>query len=242
MRMNSVIKNVTIKGPINALMMSLSNFLNTGCTCCWLLQYLYQMDEAKIQLSEEELQLALNESVILTKNRVIEKVCAQWEELAALYIQLKPTYLPAEVLNISHKVSRGESYNGLPWVMLDYPRCFTRNDIFSIRTMFWWGHDLSITLHLKGVYQQTFHNQLARGLEQPTPYHWWIQESGGEWQHHYTPDTHKKAVYLREAERVSVFRQNDFVKITSYLPLANWNNVTVELTGRFLYLAQILSP
>lgn len=54
------------------------------------------------------------------------------------------------------KVSRGENYRGLPWVMLDFPRVFGRADVFAIRTMFWWGHGFNITLHLKGTFQTLY--------------------------------------------------------------------------------------
>ena len=51
----------------------------------------------------------------------------------------------------SAKISKGENM-GLPWVMLDYPRLFGQEDVLAIRTMFWWGHCFSVTLHLKGRY------------------------------------------------------------------------------------------
>ena len=45
----------------------------------------------------------------------------------------KPDFLPAEMLFHSPKISKGENYKGLPYVMLDYPRCFGKTDIFAIR-------------------------------------------------------------------------------------------------------------
>ena len=64
--------------------------------------------------------------------------------------------LPEEVLIQSPKISRGENYNGLPYVMLDYPRCFGKEDVFAMRTMFWWGNFFSITWHLKGKYSKEY--------------------------------------------------------------------------------------
>src|SRR5688572_30593643 len=106
---------------------------------------------AKIQLSTLELELVNNTEWILTKNGIIEKVkkllhdiqMAQHEVLIAAQDQL-----PAEVLMPSPKISRGENYKGLPYLILDNPRFFDKQDIFAIRTMFWWGHFFSITLHV----------------------------------------------------------------------------------------------
>jgi hypothetical protein len=113
------------------------------------------MDSAKIQLSAEELSLVQNAGWLLTKNTIIEKVFALFGDVAH---QMRDNFaagegiIPAEVLVPSPKISKGENYKGLPWVMLDYPRFFNREDAFAIRTMFWWGHFFSVTLHLKGAY------------------------------------------------------------------------------------------
>jgi len=36
--------------------------------------------------------------------------------------------------------------------VLDYPRFFSREEVFAIRSFFWWGHYFSISLHLKGKF------------------------------------------------------------------------------------------
>ena len=113
----------------------------------------------KIHLSADELQLVQNAQLLLTKNTIIEKVYALFGELAS-ELQQSSIYatrnLPAELLTLGPKISRGEKYKGLPYVMLDYPRCFGKEDIFAVRTFFWWGNFFSVTLHLKGKYQQLF--------------------------------------------------------------------------------------
>ena len=40
--------------------------------------------------------------------------------------------------------------------MLDYPALFKKDEIFALRTMFWWGNFMSITLLLSGGYKETF--------------------------------------------------------------------------------------
>jgi len=60
------------------------------------------------------------------------------------------------ILQVPPRISKGENYKGLPWVVLDYPRCFGRDDVLAVRTLFWWGHYFSVTLHLKGSYKEMF--------------------------------------------------------------------------------------
>ena len=54
------------------------------------------------------------------------------------------------IVQSTPKIAKGENYLQLPYVLLDYPRCFDKENIFAIRTMFWWGNFFSITLHLSG--------------------------------------------------------------------------------------------
>lgn len=101
------------------------------------------MQKSKLVFSATELQLASDTEWILTKNNIIGKVYILFGELSEA---LGQTFSLAndelsKVLNISPKISRGENYIGLPWVMLDYPRYFKDEPgIFSLRTFFWWGN------------------------------------------------------------------------------------------------------
>src|SRR5882762_9510184 len=115
------------------------------------------MDAAKVQLSKEERTLVMDPGWILTKNSIMGKVGALFAELSG---RMQASYqLPTDGLPLNWatpKISRGENYKGLPWVVLDYPRAFGREDVLAIRTLFWWGHYFSVTLHLKGKYKELF--------------------------------------------------------------------------------------
>ena len=68
-------------------------------------------------------------------------------------------------LNSSPKISKGENYKGLPWLVLDYPRYFNKEDIFAIRTLFWWGNFFSITLHISGKYKMRYEKKIIDSFE-----------------------------------------------------------------------------
>src|SRR6478672_2018750 len=104
----------------------------------------------KIQLSDVEMDLVNNTGWILTKHDIIKKVYVLFGELSeSMHKELASfeKYLPAEVFLKSAKITRGENYKMLPYVILDYPAFFDRDHIFAVRTMFWWGNFFSITLH-----------------------------------------------------------------------------------------------
>jgi hypothetical protein len=118
----------------------------------------------KIQLSAEEMRLVLNSDWILTKHRIIEKVYGVFGNLSGQmqsYLQEETHALPQQVLQLPPKISKGEQYEALPYVVLDYPRLFSKEEVFAIRSFFWWGHYFSITLHLKGKFQQQWHKKIT---------------------------------------------------------------------------------
>ena len=98
------------------------------------------MNPAKIRLSPNEMELVTNADWILTKNGIMRKAWHLLEGLQEYQKNLVSTYqkeLPSEALRIPAKISKGENYRGLPYLVLDYPRFFEKENAFAIRTMFW---------------------------------------------------------------------------------------------------------
>ena len=117
------------------------------------------MELSKVALSDAEWQMAAVPDFILTKNRVIDAVYEIFGELADDYRKVFARSASGypELAVWSPKISRGEKYEDMPWVMLDYPRCFSETEgHFAIRSFFWWGHYFSIQLHISGKYLQEF--------------------------------------------------------------------------------------
>ena len=198
------------------------------------------MNETKIQLSAEELQLVQNAGWVLTKNTIIQKVYGLFGKLSEeIKTALPPAYLPGEILQATPKISRGENYKGLPYVMLDYPRFFTRDDVFAIRGFFWWGNYFSVTLHLKGVYKEMFIPVISANMALLAENNFCACISADEWQHkldedHYTP---LHGMDSKEFNRICV--QEPFLKLSAKIALDQWNESEMLLANlcRVLLLA-----
>jgi hypothetical protein len=184
------------------------------------------MDVAKIQLSAEELSLVQNAGLLLTKNTIIEKVFELFGEIAHEIrddLAAKPGLLQEEVLVPSPKISKGENYKGLPWVILDYPRFFNREDTFAIRTFFWWGHYFTVTLHLKGKYKTQYQQQLLNNLPLLASRQFHICISGEEWRHELEEDNYKLLTQLNNSAVEKILLANDFCKLSAKISLPQWN-------------------
>src|SRR5258706_1001549 len=89
---------------------------------------------------------------------------------------------------LSPKISKGENYKGLPWMVLDYPRAFGREDVLAIRTLFWWGHYFSVTLHLKGRYKTLFLPVIQERITLLAAAGFHANVSEEEWRHELDPE------------------------------------------------------
>ena len=105
---------------------------------------------------KEEVAFIGDQEVILTKNRLTEKMIACLEALrSALMDEVKQNPFPG-IAFPSGKISKGENYAGFPYLVLDYPAVFKKEDIFALRTIFWWGNHISNVFIIKGKYLDHF--------------------------------------------------------------------------------------
>jgi hypothetical protein len=192
------------------------------------------MNEAKIQFSPEELILAANADLILTKNRIISKIRDLFGSLAKeMETTLSQVSLPKEIKQTTAKISKGENYRGLPYVVLDYPRLFTKENVFAIRVLFWWANYFSITLHLKGIYKDFFLEKIKKGVPVFLENNFYVNVSADEWQH----ALHEDDYVLLKVQDASMlqknFDENNFLKLSAKVELNQWNQSEEKLLNLF---------
>lgn len=193
-------------------------------------------ESSKVSLSAFEQQLVTDASWILTKNRIIEKVYMLFGNLSEHYKQVPLLQqLPAETFSTSPKIAKGENYEGLPYVMLDYPRCFKKEDTLAIRTFFWWGNFFSITLQLKGKYLQQYAGVIQQNIGNSAIEELWINTGDEEWMHHFRNDN-----MMRIAEHQQNISDKKLLKLAVQCKLEEWDNVEVKLATSFQQLLELL--
>lgn len=212
------------------------------------------MNAAKIRLSPEEMALLKDAGWILTKNRALEKIKDLLGSLLpaqqALLDEMKKPGLPEEVIAVSPKISRGENYQGLPWVILDHPRYFEKGNVFAVRTLFWWGQSFSVTLHLSGRYKAIYQQQLVRRfVSQPDEKaiggdaHLCLCVNDKEWEHHFGKENYQPLGKMKPAARQHTLLEKPFLKLAWQIPLSQWgqpDTMENKLIRHFKSLLELL--
>ena len=194
------------------------------------------MMQTKIQLLPAEMELVSSPDIILTKNAILQKIKSFLEALQVRQLDIIKQYssnFPEEVLKITPKISRGENYKGLPWLVLDNPRHFQHNNIFAIRTMFWWGNFFSITLHLSGKYKSDLLNKIAESFSLLKKDDFYIYAGQKEWEHDFDPDFYKKISAATAGELEKIFSQNNFLKLAIKFPIDSLETIEDKLCRNY---------
>ena len=197
---------------------------------------------AKIQLSTEELELVKNTEWILTKHIITKKVYSMFGDISAVLkseIELHHNLFPENLQYQNGKISKGENYQLLPYVILDYPAFFWKDRILAIRTMFWWGNFFSVTLHLSGIYKEQFgkKSSVLFSLLQENKFFICVNED--EWQHHFEPGNYipMAAITFQEFEAI---KEKKFFKVSKKIPLSEWHNAGEFIVNTFREIIQLL--
>ncbi len=194
------------------------------------------MKSAKIRLSEEEQLLVMNGNWILTKNRVLDQVStflASLQEEQSDWIRKQAPGLPASVLAIPAKLSKGEQYLGLPYRVLDYPRCFGVVDTFALRTIFWWGHYFTVNLQLAGHWKKETAPSLIAAFTEMQEGNILICTGTDPWQHQLSEDAYRPARAMNREEWEKIILEQAFIKLSARQELSDWEQLGERLLADF---------
>jgi hypothetical protein len=197
------------------------------------------MEVSKIQLSDAESEMMQNADLILTKNRVMQKMSGLLEQVQERQqdcIQANE-WMEKEIFRTPPKISRGENYLGLPWLILDFPRISGSDGVFFIRTMFWWGRFFSSTLHVSGIYKERTVTQVMESYHRLSGYAIGINED--PWVHHFEPGNYQPISELPEDAFAIICQEHDHLKIAKPYPLEEWNQAVSKLFDRWKELLEV---
>lgn len=199
------------------------------------------VEEAKIHLSPFETELVNNTEWIFTKQIIIEKICQLFGALQVQYESLlkNDKEAPQELLQRKGaKISKGENYNRLPYLILDYPALFGRENIFAVRTMFWWGNFFSVSLHLSGRYFNG-ENDIDKWIPFLKENNFFVCINENEWEHHFSDLNYVNANDLKD-NQLGQIKEKSFFKTGKKIALEQWESVPQFLEKTFKEIIELI--
>lgn len=156
------------------------------------------------------------------------------------FLEARPGVLPAEVLQVSPKISKGENYRGLPYVVLDYPRYFSREQVLAVRTFFWWGNFISVTLHLKGAPLERYRGALLARAGELADAGFYICIAPEEWRHDFEADNYIPVGQCSRSSLDDLLMNKPFCKLAVRISLQQWNDYRMQLPVFYRHIFSLL--
>ncbi|MBW8686654.1 hypothetical protein [Chitinophaga rhizophila] len=196
-----------------------------------------------VSLTAEERALVGNAGWIYLKNNVLEKVVLLMGQLHEALRAAPATHtfpFPAGMLEAGGKISRGERYRELPYVILDYPRLFSRDNIFAFRTMFWWGHYFIATLHLAGEEKEKYGHAIASAWQLLAENQFQVYLLEDPWQHDFEDGNYKLISAFSELEFKQLVARCSFIKLARPYSFEEWGKIVPEIVRDYTLLLRAL--
>lgn len=184
----------------------------------------------KIGFSDKERAFMQQTDLLLTKRIIVDKWYACLEELRGKMLT-ELQHKPMPHLWNDARTSRGENYQGLPYVILDHPRYFKGDDVFACRTMFWWGKYISYTLHLQGEMLSELKPLLQANWNALKGKQLFVSIGTKPFEHHFEADNYMLLDDVDDTE--SFLSDRQFVRIAYKIPITEVDH-TVD-TGLRIY-------
>ncbi len=120
--------------------------------------------------------------------------------------------------------------------MLDYPAVFSKEDVFALRTLFWWGKFLSVSLQLAGKYKTLLAKNAAESIRQNGDAGLFLCIHEDQWHHHFEQDNYRQATVVDFDDVM----EKPFFKIALKYELQDWNNLPSLIPQGYATLAGFL--
>lgn len=120
--------------------------------------------EACEDWNPKDLELIGHVEVFQKKPAILKKVehrLTSLKEAMAIELLSCASQLPPGTDINKGQIARGENHNGFPFLSLDIPQNFSKTEMFTYRTLFWWGHYLGFSMILKGNQLNTYFQRLT---------------------------------------------------------------------------------
>jgi len=117
------------------------------------------------------------------------------------------------------QLARGENNKGFPYLSLDIPQMFSKTEMFTFRTLFWWGHYLGFSLILKGENLPQYTRKLFENKRNPTWSDVHLSATPTPWEWSWTDQNFKKVHSAPDGELQNIIETAGYIKVIRFFPI-----------------------
>lgn len=180
-------------------------------------------------LSEKEFGFFRDTDFLLTKVEITAKIINLLEHAQDRLKEtiLRNNYLFPEGTDTEKgKISRGEFYKKLPWIILDFPKQFSNQNIFTFRTLFRWGNEFSCTLHLQHAAFSEKKEKILSSIHSLKGKEVFFCVNTSPWEYHYDSSNYLPLDNMEPDILEKAIREKSFIKLSRKLPLEKYQDLS----------------
>jgi hypothetical protein len=114
---------------------------------------------------------------------------------------------------------RGENHKGFPFMSQDIPQFFSKTEMFTYRTLFWWGHCLCFALILKGKYLEQYMERAIGMREEPSCNDIYIATTPTPWEWSQTEENFRELSRMESDELKTLVDEIQYIKLCRFYPV-----------------------
>ncbi len=183
------------------------------------------MRKSTNKLTKHELNFAKSTVYPITKQEIIQKVGVLFQELGKNLCHQVNDHLPLK--STAYKITRGENYKRMPYVVLDYPQLSGNQFPVVCRTLFWWGHYFSCSLLIRRDLIDI--EATAKTILKLKKCRIWIGTN--LWEHDLKSGEYAKVAKMSCAEIITILEAQPYLKLTAKIPLEAFGSVSQRATA-----------
>jgi len=194
-------------------------------------------------LSREELICVADKTFLLTKQSALTKMnnlLAKTEKDLVSLVKDTSYDFPEETFIKAGKISKGDNYLGLPYLMLDYPRLFGETNTFAFRTMFWWGNFFSCTLQISGDFLESRRSLILSRIDSLKQMGVYISINDDPWQYHLGDDNYLLLDSLGLRATKEIIENKKTIKVSRLLSLDEYHKLPDFASNTFQLFCRLV--
>ncbi|MEJ2196299.1 MAG: hypothetical protein P8X73_15760 [Ignavibacteriaceae bacterium] len=193
-----------------------------------------------MDFTEKDLHILEDTDFLLAKSSILKKIYNLLEKTKTRLIKIveeSDFSFPEGTDIVMGKISRGENYKNLPYMVLDYPTLFTNENSFAFRTMFWWGNFFSSTLQLEGRSLNEYRKIIGNNIDKLLDKNIFIGVGETPWEYHYNEDNY----LILTKDHIKIINNCNFLKLSKNISLSDWERLPAFASGFLKLMISVLS-